>query len=761
MFRLSIIISILIFSFTLTRGVSASYTPGASIVMTWSNTEVRFDVAADLFTFDATVPTLQTASRFFTGAFYGSGIGWIEFSTGTYQVWLNCGAQPINTLMSNCSLTNTGWSENIWEVGFAGVAYNPTTGLLEWKATSNMWDIDLTGIALPLKPVLLNGSNIIANHSTSLSVSGAWIYGGGTEIWNMTMTPLWTLDIRSIVGANGSFPVDISLATLYEVKITDTNGSETVVFLTVNPGSPTTSLEGSSFYAKVFCNTVGSGTTNCPDTTASITDDNRYASSLTQLPPTWSIVANGTDVYQLTMKARDTYGNKIETGSLKVKYITTVKRVQVDPLSGTGNINYGPSIDGDAFVSSDLWSGLGGSVEKTTPIGATDTVYTIASEAPTDTTDNIIKLDSIKYLSWAVETLLVPANADLVFDPLYTASTSTATPIIGVPNTFTTTVVKNDAASTIIPNIISTMLIGDGSNAEWRTLSSTPAAQCIHDPFTPITHPLCDWDGVSSIATQTGSDFTFLATYTGLIPTPPLESTELKTYIHYNNGTDILYKLPDTIIAPPTVATQRMRVFGQTSDGMSVWTQNRVNIINGLRERTALLSRNRTDYTTADYAIYTGNQTLTDASFTDKRTIIVIGGDIMIDTNISLHSHPIAIIALTNNSNQGGSIRIKWNITDIHSSLIAEHGITSEVSNSQLYIHGSIISANPPQEVAPTSCPYYVPAGCIRSDYDLPNMRAAYTSPTNASTWWAAYINPLIVEADTRLLSDPPPAISK
>lgn len=115
MFRLSIIISALLASFILCYEESAAstYTPGATIAMTGSNNSVRFDVASDLFGYDAISPTLITATKTFTGAFYGSGIGWIEFSTGTYQVSLDCGAQYLTGLTLDCVLSGTGWSENV------------------------------------------------------------------------------------------------------------------------------------------------------------------------------------------------------------------------------------------------------------------------------------------------------------------------------------------------------------------------------------------------------------------------------------------------------------------------------------------------------------------------------------------------------------------------------------------------------------------------------------------------------------------------
>lgn len=117
MFRLSIIISTLLASFILCYEESAAstYTPGATITMTGSNSSVRFDIASDLYDngADASPPALTTATKTFTGAFYGSGIGWIEFSTGTYQVSLDCGAQYLSGLTLDCVLSGTGWSENV------------------------------------------------------------------------------------------------------------------------------------------------------------------------------------------------------------------------------------------------------------------------------------------------------------------------------------------------------------------------------------------------------------------------------------------------------------------------------------------------------------------------------------------------------------------------------------------------------------------------------------------------------------------------
>ena len=60
-----------------------------------------------------------------------------------------------------------------------------------------------------------------------------------------------------------------------------------------------------------------------------------------------------------------------------------------------------------------------------------------------------------------------------------------------------------------------------------------------------------------------------------------------------------------------------------------------------------------------------GNHTITLAELNGgtgikaKRSIIAIGGDIIIDANISLRDYPIVLIALTDGTGNGGNIRIK------------------------------------------------------------------------------------------------------
>ncbi|MBX9809184.1 hypothetical protein K2X92_02220 [Candidatus Gracilibacteria bacterium] len=735
----------------------ASYTPGANIAMTGSNSMVRFDVRADLFGFDSIPATLDTTqvSPTFTGAFYGTGIGWIVFGTGADKVILDCGIQSISTLTTNCQLSGTGWSENIGDIVFDGVEYNPNTGLLEGTGSSNIGDIFFDNIALPLRPVIINESNLKAIHNATLSVSGAWKYDGGIIPWELSLIPIGTAHAHNTSGTNGQFSnTDISLATTYDAKITDSNGSETLFNILVEPNTLST-IYKAGYYSEDFCKN-NSPYAKCPD------GNTPGATILVQVPPAGSIIANATDTYDFTLKSRDAYGNRIETGTMTVKYLTTVKNIQSDIID---NIHYGPSTVGDAFISTEILTNLVGGAEKTFNVNTSDITYSIASNAPTNSTDNIIQLESITYTSGGVDSSVSGVGLFLIFDPLYGITINSGTPTIAVPNTFNVTVTKNDISSTIVPNIISTLLINDGISAEWRSLSSMPAAICAHEVGTAWSNDLCDWTDVSSIATSIDTDFTFVGTYTARIPNPPPETSHIDSYVHYTIGPyDILYKGDSMDILGANAATQRLQILGQNADTLNIGSRTRVDAINMIRAKVSVLSRNRTNYDDSDIFIIKGDYTI-DASSTlfsgepskkPKRSVVVIGGDLTIDTNIGIEDYPLALVALSDMNNQGGNIHIKGTVTDIHSALIAEHAVVSDVSNSQLYIHGSVISANTPKELAPSTCPFFAPSGCNTSDYDLPNMRAGYIAPTNSSMSGASYLHPLIIESDPRLISDPP-----
>jgi hypothetical protein len=741
--------------------------------MTGSNSDVRFDVAsalqdhqiANIWTETATWPTLNTENLNFSGAFYTRKFEWIEFSTGSYQVKLDCNGGNIWSLSesNNCHLTGTGWNDHIWEIDFSSVLYHPSTGLLSGSAKSFAWDIDLSGIILPLRPVELIISEITASQNAILTVSWAWMYDAWNEWWEWSVLLSLTTSNRSISGTNGTYSrTDLSLAGTYEVTIIDSNGSITTwIPLVIKPDTVSTTL-ATNIYASTYCgsnNDIG----NCPDAST------RSATTLTQEPPTGTMVADGVSKYTFTLKPRDQYGNRVTSGSMKIKYITTVKNIQttIDENFSMYNLtsNYG---NGDAFVSNMFPTDITGfwESEKVFDLNS-DITYTIASTAPTND-DNEIKLSSIQYINSTINNNLTLWSSVPIFDPPYTATVTSLPPVINQINTFSGVV--TGAISGTTPTIISTLQIGDGTKAEWHSLGSIPTATCTNIPSnysSPISS-LCDWSWVSSIATPTGSDFTFTGTYHSIIPNPPQEKTIVKTYIYYTIGTGenektVLYNSQSGTLDESVNSTARVTILGGSSAWLGIGGQTRVDIINTLRERIFLLSRNRTDYTTADYLVKNGNYTIpsniwtTDGGNIPKRTIIVIGGDITISDDISIQDHPLAIIALSGEGNTGGNIIIKDWVKDIHATLIAEHAIISTPTTNQLYIHGSLISANPPRDLAPSFCPFFVSGTCDPSDYDLPGKRWI----TTKSVGWTSYNTPLVIESDPRLLSDPPPAMKK
>jgi len=96
------------FSFFFVSEVSAamSFQPGATIALTGSNDEVFFDVVDDIFDAGTTgiPPVLHTDSSTFSGTFYLTGAGWVDFATGSARVELDCD-QLLSELTSPCTLT--------------------------------------------------------------------------------------------------------------------------------------------------------------------------------------------------------------------------------------------------------------------------------------------------------------------------------------------------------------------------------------------------------------------------------------------------------------------------------------------------------------------------------------------------------------------------------------------------------------------------------------------------------------------------------
>ena len=184
-------------------------------------------------------------------------------------------------------------------------------------------------------------------------------------------------------------------------------------------------------------------------------------------------------------------------------------------------------------------------------------------------------------------------------------------------------------------------------------------------------------------------------------------------------------------------------------------------------------------------------------AITGSKTLVVEGANIYITWNIRW-SGMLWLIALEKDG-QGWNIYIDPQVTDIHAIMYADRSLISydganeldgstqadEVAN-QLYIYGSIFSANTIGGSLTTTCPYYVASSDCDSDtsekYDL-NLLRRYilvqpldvdwnpTGPTvpqfnaaesfmNQSAQWlktSHRIYPLVIEYNSRIQQTPPP----
>ncbi|MBI5152659.1 putative metal-binding motif-containing protein [Candidatus Peregrinibacteria bacterium] len=136
---------------------------------------------------------------------------------------------------------------------------------------------------------------------------------------------------------------------------------------------------------------------------------------------------------------------------------------------------------------------------------------------------------------------------------------------------------------------------------------------------------------------------------------------------------------------------------------------------------------------------------------TKKQTIIVEGGDIYIDTNIT--GEQIGLIALKNEFGSGGKIYIKNTVTNIKAQIFADDGVYSykntstplDINNGDLYrqlvIEGTISSANNTREVP--NAGDYAPASfsCLRTiktpgpSNDIPTATATPAKPKNKAVF--------------------------
>lgn len=236
--------------------------------------------------------------------------------------------------------------------------------------------------------------------------------------------------------------------------------------------------------------------------------------------------------------------------------------------------------------------------------------------------------------------------------------------------------------------------------------------------------------------------------------------------------------------------------------GYSYKTINHANILNMIRRNIALISRNIDVATLEDTAsphdfliIQDGSDYHIDlgwnnATINGKRSIILIGGDIIIDqalVNSELwNNRALGLIALKDASGKWGNIVIGSKARQIYAYMYAEGSVYSgqkfgttivpyvkagvwNIAQGQLYIRGLVASKNTiwgaqqkPTAICPTLTPDCTPSNAYSYDWDY--FRSYdYTDPTQSAlpTERASIVKlqsaAMIIEYDAHILTDPPP----
>ena len=790
---------ILFFCFSIT-GVTAfwtgfvKYTPAPRIFLSGSNSEVRFDVAEVLYNSSSLIPApfIDTNTKIFSGAFYLSGAGWVLWNTGSYVTNLDCWSQYLSWLTSNCTLSGYAWSETIGDIVFdRRVEYLPANGTLSGKISTNMGDISLDTVILPLLPMNLAwvaNFSPVANSGLSITLLNYLQFASSGGITDITFTPLGTSLPYSYVNTSSCL-ADLSLASQYTLVLTDQNASKTEYLYNVTSAEPSFALDSNitSTQKYSFCS-LNPADTRCADD--AILYPTRFTNTVNGVSSSTNI-ADGLSYIDTHLKLRDRYGNSVNTGTLDIYYHAPTQVIQTTESPYFSSIiqpaPFPVSVSWDAVILSwgllmNFWDGAG-------TMGALginlwlmqNLEYGFSSYAPGN-----IDLQSIRYNGVDLWIL----SPSLIFSSWYSLDNLESDSIkIGMQSVFTGTMTNHSSRNDTNPMILHGISIGNNVYAVFSSFSASPWLICQADELhlSAYTNE-CDWstmDGKSTPSlyvrslSPTSSLYSFTGIYTPLPPftisSVPAENVIASSYISYIvSGHTVIYPTKFINLWTSESAKRRLRIFGQSYIGGwnatdHIGKETKTDFLNTLRKKISILTRNQTASTNSAY-FYTGATIhIGNALMSSHRTLIVEGNDIYIDQNIDLQNYPLAIIALKNPVNGSwGTIHISSGVTDIHATLIGESVFTS-TGNNQLYIHGTIVSNTTlgGASKATPECPYFVNLPCTFDRaklYDLEYMRSDYLNlPSTightalASTAMKYQDSAVIVDYDSRIQSDPPP----
>lgn len=766
---------------------SYTYTPAATIYMTGQSlsggvVQARFDVAKALADSGSSfsAPLFNTGSKSFSGVFYLSGAWWVDMA----GVNLDCGIQSLSSLSTPCTLSGSAQSETIGDVIFDGntqkIQYLPSSGTLSWSISTNIGNFTLSGVFLPLLHAEFTdmSNSGVVDKAKSLSIKNPGMYMSSGSLWKVQFIPIGTTYWPINNSVDGSFILDISLASQYDILITDPNGSTTKYsgYYTANSDIPSITHTDADFI-KNFCSPTPIDNSRCPD------GSNLSTTTLSKVPSSSLVVWDGSSSYNFTLKLRDKYWNLVKQWNIKIAYKTTADIDQTilwenDYYSPVLYIGYGIHFSQWGFSSSSSPEDI-----TSLPIllSGTDITYAISSDAPTDSSDNTLSLSGITYTDrqWVQTNIPNLDKTPLIFSPWFTSKINNDTPIlVGKDHIFTTTD-NTPTTSNVTMKKIYGIFVWDNFGASFDNLNGIPNPVCSKNydvPVDSLTPTECAWSMMNSrnfpaVISTTASSFS--GTYTPHTIDPDLEDVSYVSYITYDiNGNTVIYPSFSGSLGTSIYNNSAVKIIGQNNVGKQydgIESKNNSAKWNALHEQTMKLSRNRTDYSDVNYTVIdhpTIDQSVDDSFFTSgnpkKRTLIVVWKDITITWNIFRQDHPLAIIALADKDGNGGNITIDPGVTDISASLFAEHALLSS-GNNQLFILGSVVSRNTIWETAAKICPFFVNTSCDESTakkYDLEKLHEWYTSSSPRATSSDAAPYPdisLIIEYDGRVQMDPPP----
>lgn len=230
------------------------------------------------------------------------------------------------------------------------------------------------------------------------------------------------------------------------------------------------------------------------------------------------------------------------------------------------------------------------------------------------------------------------------FTSWYVADSLSASDIrIGKEATFTGVVSNKSSRTDISPMILHGISIGVGAYATFMDFVSSPMPDCQANQKHMSSYSngnACEWSSMDgknfpAIYARTlvpaGETYSFTGLYSPIINLPyiPPEPVVASDYISYvADGRTVLYPTTPFSLGTSTFQNLRIRVLGQSQEtswynGIAGVRQTKAEFLNTVRKSVTLLSRNRTNYSQADYLYSTTAQNIGASTFDTKRSIIV------------------------------------------------------------------------------------------------------------------------------------------